>query len=98
MQLAELQRIKQWQVEHRPTQPLEYHAWDLVLTLWVAGWVGWIPAFAFDALWAAPLCLLGTSAPDLYRAYRARLHRLRRLRCDWLSGPRSLPGGPHVRR
>ena len=84
MQLAEIQRIKLWQIEHRRTQPLEYHAWDAVLTVWLMGWVGWLPVFAFDALWLTPLCLGGMAAPGLYASWRARLHRQRQLRCDWL--------------
>ena len=35
MTLNELQRIKQWHVAHKADHPLEYHLWDLVLTLWV---------------------------------------------------------------
>ncbi|TFZ05354.1 hypothetical protein EZ313_01375 [Ramlibacter henchirensis] len=84
MQLAEMQRIKRWQVDHRRTQPLEYHLWDAVLTAWLMGWIGWLPAFLLDALWALPLCLAGMAAPQLYVTWRSRLHRKRRLRCDWL--------------
>lgn len=99
MQLAELQRIKQWQVDHRESHPLEYHLWDAVLTVWLMGWVGWLPALAFGALWATPLCVAGMLAPGLYEAWRLRLHRSRRLRCDWLSeASRSLARGPDVGR
>lgn len=37
--LAKLQRIKRWQLAHKQAHPLEYQAWDAVLTLWVMGWV-----------------------------------------------------------
>jgi hypothetical protein len=84
MSLDELQRIKQWHVSHRDGHPLECHAWDAMLTLWLVGWVGWIPAFTFDALWAAPLLAIATAAPSLYVAWRVRAHRAKRLRCDWL--------------
>ena len=84
MTLDELHRIKQWHVAHRGDHPLEYHLWDAMLTLWMMGWVGWLPAFAFDALWATPLCLLAMSAPTLYVSWRSRAHRAQRLRCDWL--------------
>jgi len=84
MQIAELQRIKQWHVCHRQDHPVEYHLWDAMLTCWLIGWVGWIPAFAFDALWAAPLLATAMSAPTLYVTWRMRAHRARRLRCDWL--------------
>jgi hypothetical protein len=86
MTLNELQRIKQWHVEHRREHPLEYHLWDAILTLWVLGWVGWLPAFAFHALWAAPLCMLAMAAPNLYKRWRQRAHQSHKLRCDWLAG------------
>ncbi len=82
--LAELQRIKRWQVAHKNAHPLEYQAWDAVLTLWVMGWVGWLPALAVENPWACLLCLLGTVAPRLYVSWRAHAHRIGRLRCDWL--------------
>jgi len=84
MTLDELQRIKQWHVAHQREHPVEYHTWDAMLTLWLVGWVGWIPAFAFDALWAAPLLALSMAAPTMYVAWRIKAHRARRLRCDWL--------------
>jgi hypothetical protein len=85
MPLAELQRIKQWHVRHRNDHPLEYQLWDAMLTLWVMGWVGWLPAWAFDELWAVPLCVLAIAAPSLYVAWRNKAHRARRLRCDWIA-------------
>ena len=69
---------------HREDHPLEYQLWDAMLTLWLIGWVGWLPAFAFDAIWAAPLCLAASFAPTVYVAWRASAHRAHRLRCDWL--------------
>ena len=85
MNLNELQRIKQWHVNHRSDHPVEYHLWDGMLTLWLMGWVGWVPAFAFDALWVMPLCMLAMAAPRLYVTWRVRAHQARRLRCDWLA-------------
>jgi hypothetical protein len=84
MTLSELQRIKQWHIDHRPEHPVEYHLWDAMLTLWVMGWVGWLPALALGAAWAAPLCMAAISAPTLYATWRARAHRLQRVRCDWI--------------
>jgi hypothetical protein len=84
MPLAELQRIKQWHARHRTEHPLESQLWDVVLTMWVVGWVGWIPASAFQQLWAIPLCLLAIAAPGLYSAWRVKAHREHRLRCDWI--------------
>jgi hypothetical protein len=37
--------------------------WEAVLTLWMMGWVGWIPALEAEAYWAFPLCLLGVCTP-----------------------------------
>lgn len=82
--LLELQRIKRWHVAHKNTRPLEYQVWDAVLTLWLMGWVGWLPALVLDLPLACPLCLLGMAAPQLYVRWRARAHARGRLRCDWL--------------
>ncbi|MES2936436.1 MAG: hypothetical protein V4864_02065 [Pseudomonadota bacterium] len=94
MTLTELHRIKLWHVAHRRERPLEYHLWDAMLTLWLMGWVGWLPAFAFDAVWATPLCLVGTLAPSLYVAWRMKAHRERRLRCDWAAVLVPVPASP----
>ncbi len=83
--LNDLQHIKRWLVEHKPTHALEYHCFDAVLTVWMMGWAGWMPVLLFDELlWAWPLCLLGMWAPALYVRWRARAHAAGRLRCDWL--------------
>ena len=84
MDLDAMQRIKRWHVAHQREHPVEYQTWDAMLTLWMIGWVGWIPAFAFEALWAAPLLAFAMSAPAMYVAWRRRAHQRRRLRCDWL--------------
>lgn len=86
--LSELQRIKQWHVAHRDEHPLEYQLWDGVLTLWVLGWMGWVPALAMDALWALPLCMAGTLLPRVYVHWREMAHAAHRLRCDWLTPSR----------
>jgi len=86
MTLDELQRIKKWHVAHRRDRPIEYHLWDLMLTLWVMGWVGWLPAYALDKMWTLPLCALGIAAPSLYAMWRLKAHRARKVRCDWLRG------------
>jgi hypothetical protein len=84
MPLAELQRIKQWHMSHRHDHALESQLWDAMLTLWVMGWVGWLPVYALQQLWAVPLCVLAIAAPSLYAMWRAKAHRARRLRCDWV--------------
>ena len=82
--LAQLQRVKDWREAQRGAHPLECQIWEMVLTAWVMGWMGWLPAFTFEATWAYPLCVLGILAPRLYVYARARAHLARRLRCDWL--------------
>lgn len=82
--LQDLQRIKRWHVAHKADHPLEYQLLDVVLMFWVMGWVGWLPAFAFEAPWAFPLCAVAMVLPQLYVRWRAQAHRTQRLRCDWL--------------
>lgn len=84
MTLDQLQSIKRWHVAHRHDHPVEYHLWDTMLTLWVMGWVGWLPTYALDTWWAMPLCALAMAAPSLYVSWRMWAHRTRRLRCDWI--------------
>ena len=83
MKLDDLQRIKKWHLAHRHTHPIECSMWDLMLMLWVSGWVGWLPVYALHAIWMLPLCALAVGAPSLYVAWRLKAHRQRRLRCDW---------------
>lgn len=83
--LQQLQRLKNWHVAQRGTHALEYEVWNWVLTVWVMGWVGSLPALTFGEPWALPLCLLGVLAPQLYVHVRARAHVTGRLRCDWLA-------------
>ena len=40
MTLRQMSQLKRWHVDHREHAPLEYHAWDGVLTLWLLGWMG----------------------------------------------------------
>ena len=82
--LAHMQRLKNWHAAQREGCPVEKAVWDAVVMLWLMGWIGWIPAFAFEAPWVFPLCLLGIFAPQLYVDFRSRIHRMHRLRCDWL--------------
>jgi hypothetical protein len=82
--LHQLSVLKQWHVAHRQQHPIEFHTWDAMLTLWVMGWMG-VPAAVIlqQPLWLAA-CALMFFAPTLYVRTRQRLHRNRRLRCDWL--------------
>jgi hypothetical protein len=83
MTIQELAVIKRWHVAHRRDHPVEFHTWDLVLTAWLAGWVGLPTAW----LLAEPLVMLACFAalfiPAVYVRVRLRLHGQHRLRCDW---------------
>jgi hypothetical protein len=82
--LAQLQRVKLWHAAHEREGTLEYRIWQLVLTVWLMGWMGWLPAFVFDANWAYPLCVAGMLLPQAYICARARAQSAGLLRCDWL--------------
>jgi hypothetical protein len=83
MKLAQFESLKAWHQRHWREQPLEKHAWDLVLTLWLAGWVGFPSAFVVHAGWAEIACFALFFLPGGYVALRKRLHRVGVLRCDW---------------
>ena len=83
--LTRLQRIRQRLLQERPAHRMEYRLWEAVLTLWIMGGTGWLPAFALDVPWAPPFCVLGMFAPLLYVKARARAHDAGLLRCDWLA-------------
>ena len=85
MTLDQLHAVKRWHVAHRRERPLEYHAWDAVLTLWLMGWMGVPSALLLHWLWALLLCTALFFAPPAYVRLRARLHRRGALRCDWLA-------------
>ena len=84
MNLEQLHDLKVWHQRHHREQPLEKHVWDLVLTFWLAGWIGGPAAFAIDASWALLLCGALLFLPNAYVALRRRLHRAGIVRCDWL--------------
>ena len=84
MNLAQLSSIKAWMVAHRVVHPVEYHAWDAVLTLWLMGWMGAPAGLLLDDPWAVLACVALFFVPPGYWRLRGRLHRQRRVRCDWL--------------
>ncbi|MFO1338170.1 MAG: hypothetical protein U1F53_08025 [Burkholderiaceae bacterium] len=84
MTLAQLAAMKAWMVAHKRHQPVEYHACDVVLTLWLMGWMG-APAFVLlDEPWAVLASVVLCFAPAAYLRLRRRWHRAGHLRCDWL--------------
>lgn len=84
MTLNQLSAMRAWMVANRHGRPVENHAWDAVLTLWLMGWMG-APAFiVLDDLWAELACVALFFTPRIYLWLRHRLHQRRRVRCDWL--------------
>jgi hypothetical protein len=83
MTLSQFQALELWHSHHRG-HPLERSAWDVVLTMWMMGWVGLPAALLLGVGWAEVACLAGLFLPGSYVAWRARLHRRGRLRCDWI--------------
>ena len=88
MTLDQLHDLRVWHLRHAGDRPLEGLIWNVVLTVWLLGWVG-SPAFwllRWDAAAAAGLLLL--FAPGAYVRLRRRLHRHGWLRCDWITALR----------
>jgi hypothetical protein len=84
MTLSQFQALKVWHTHHGG-HPLEKGTWDIVLTLWMMGWVGGPAALLLDVGWAEWACLAALFLPGAYVSWRARMHRRGRLRCDWIS-------------
>ena len=49
MTLQQLALIKRWHVQHRHRHPVEFQAWDALLTAWMLGWIGAPAALILDA-------------------------------------------------
>jgi hypothetical protein len=84
MTLQQFQELKVWHQRQGARHPVEKALWDMVLTVWVLGWVGGPTALLLQAEWAELGCLAALFLPGLYVAARRRLHNQRRLRCDWI--------------
>ena len=98
MKLAEFEAMKAWHQRHWREQPVEKHVWDIVLTLWLVGWVGF-PVGVPDprALGRGGLRRAAVPARRLRRA-APRLHRGGVLRCDWSAAPSAGPAAGARRR
>ena len=84
MTLAQFESLKTWHQRHWHEQPLEKHVWDIVLTFWLAGWVGIPSALLVHAGWAEAICFALIFLPSGYVALRRYFHRIGLLRCDWV--------------
>ncbi|HEX4234505.1 MAG TPA: hypothetical protein VH041_09360 [Caldimonas sp.] len=83
MNLGQFESLKTWHQRHWREQPIEKHAWDLVLTFWLSGLVGLPSAVLVQAGWAEATCVLLLFLPGSYVALRRGLHRAGIVRCDW---------------
>ena len=83
MKLAQFENLKTWHQRHWREQPVEKHVWDMVLTFWLVGWVGFPSAFLLHAGWAEAACFALFFLPGAYVRLRQGLHRAGILRCDW---------------
>ncbi len=88
MTLEQLHDLKDWHQRHVREQPLEKHVWDVVLTLWLTGWVGAPAALLIHVGWGLVACGACVFLPGSYVAVRRRLHAARVLRCDWIGAVR----------
>jgi hypothetical protein len=88
MTLEQFHTLKLWHQSHSRERPLERHAWDAVLLLWITGWAGGPVALLVGAFGWAVLCIRFLFLPGAYVQLRKRLHRERLLRCDWIGAVR----------
>lgn len=84
MTLQQFQALRTWHLLQGHRRPVERSLWDAVVTVWVLGWIGAPSAWLLHLGWAELACALAWFLPGRYVAVRRRLHRQRRLRCDWM--------------
>ena len=88
MTLSQFHSLKTWHLRHAQQHPVERHAWDAVLTLWMMAWAGGVASLLLGAAWVELGCLALLFLPTAYVGLRRRLHRDGRLRCDWMAALR----------
>ncbi len=84
MTLDQLHELKLWHQRHWREHPVEKHVWDLVLTVWVASFVGVPTALVVHAAWALAACAMLFFLPEGYVTMRRLLAAAGVLRCDWI--------------
>ena len=84
MTLQQFQDLKLWHMRQGRRHPVEKALWDMVLTVWLVGWVGTPTAFMLHLGWAEIACLSVLFLPGAYVAVRRWLHNKHLLRCDWI--------------
>ncbi|WP_372528618.1 hypothetical protein [Piscinibacter sp.] len=88
MTLQQFHALKLWHTRHGRNHVVERTIWELVLTLWLVGWVGAAVSTVLAIVWAQLACLVLLFLPQIYVAWRTRLHRHGQLRCDWIGALR----------
>ena len=84
MTLQQFQDLRLWHLRQGQRHPVERSLWDAVLTAWLLGCVGAPTALLLHLGWAEAACACALVLPGRYVALRRRLHRAKRLRCDWI--------------
>src|SRR5437764_681217 len=56
MTLRQMSMLKRWHVLHRDRLPIEYQAWDAMLTLWLIGCIG-VLLGVYTLHWAAAVAI-----------------------------------------
>lgn len=88
MTLSQYHALKVWHTRHSREHPLEKNTWDAVLTLWMMGCAGGPAALLVGSGWAVLVCMALLFLPSGYVAWRTRLHKAGKLRCDWITALR----------
>lgn len=84
MTLQQFQELKLWHQRQGRRHPVERALWDVVLTVWLLGWIGAPTAIILQLGWAECACVSVLFLPGIYVAVRRRMHAKRWLRCDWI--------------
>ena len=84
LSLRQMHSIKKWNSANQLPHSLEGVVWNIIVTAWLMGWIGWLPSWVFNAVWAYPLCLVAMLLPQSYVYARTQAHSAGIVRCDWL--------------
>ena len=93
MTLRDFQALKVWHAYHGG-RPLEKSIWDMVLTLWLMGWVGGPASLLLHIGWAQAGCLAALFLPGMRDIERRGW--LRRSRKETVPPPASVSAAAPV--
>ncbi|MBW8830793.1 MAG: hypothetical protein JF606_15480 [Burkholderiales bacterium] len=66
MTLDQYQALKLWHARHSRDHPIEKDTWDIILTLWMSGWVGGAVAMVLSVPLATVACIALLFLPRTY--------------------------------